>query len=148
MKTISRRKTAAFIAVGGVACAGLVLGQANAAAPSEPCDANGVNVCREMVVTNKTTDIRGVQVIGLMSQGPESPDKVLSNCLPVAPNSQASGQYANLAAYVALQVYTTSDCSDAGSRRGGDTGTVPPGNVVTVPESGPLHITFDDTALS
>lgn len=148
MKTISRRKTAAIVAVGGVACAGLVLGQANASMSSEPCDANGVDVCRTVVVTNKTTDIRGVQVIGLMSQGPDSPDKVLSKCLPVAPDSQASGQYANLASYVALQVYRTSDCSDAGSRRGGDTGTVPPGNVVNVPERGPLYITFDDTTLS
>ena len=139
------KRGAALAVVGGVACAGLVLEQAKAALPDEPCNANGVNVCRDVVLVNQSQNIRGVQIIGLLSQGPDSPDQVLSACLPVDPNAQASGQYANLATYLALQVYSTSDCSDAGRRLGHKPGVVPPPNSVTVPEHGTVRISFDDT---
>lgn len=145
---VTSRRVAALMVAGGIACAGLVFDHANAAMPNDPCDSGSYNSCREVILTNQTADIKGVQIIGLMAQGPESPDQVLSACLPVAPNTTASGQYSSLAAYLALQAYSTSDCSDAGRRLGGDTGTVPPGNIVTVPESGPAHVTFNDTTIS
>jgi hypothetical protein len=44
-------------------------GRANVAMPSDPCDANGVNAGREVVLMNQSANTRGAQSIGLMTRG-------------------------------------------------------------------------------
>jgi hypothetical protein len=140
MRITPRLRTAAGLAIAGsLAGTALVAGQAHAALPGDPCTRTNIP-CRDVTLTNQSTTLRGVQLVGLWGGGPNTPDRVLTGCVPIEPGTTTSARFAPLATYVALQVYPTADCAGDGSR----VGSWP---AVTDPGTGTLSITFNQSEL-